>query len=165
MSFIFITGVFIGFLIFSFLKTDLSLSSKTKEAVKGTFAGSNTFENMKVADNLLYEGSLAKAVCNVRYTADIVEIDLNLSSSQAVNTILEFDNKNFTVLNIRNVNVNKQSTLFTAVNYVHINNTGDNKYIIQLSNSNKLSNDIAFKIMQDGQPLYQNKITINKSNN
>ena len=43
-----------------------------------------------------------------------------------------------------------------------ISDTGENKYIIRLYNKTTHPHDIAYKLLKDGQQIFQNKITINK---
>ena len=161
-SFVFLIGVFAGFLIFSFLKVDFSGSKVSTDDLKGTLYDSRSFDNMKVADNLLYDSPLAKAILAVRYSTKIVELRIELSSLYPIKTTVEFDFNNFECLNVQNVSVNDQTTCSAAANFVQINNVGDNKFIIQLYNKNSLQHNIDFKVYQNDMPLYQNSVTVNK---
>jgi len=161
-AFVFLIGVFTGFLIFSFLKVDFSGSKLPTQDMKGTLYDSRSFNDMKVADNILYDSPLAKAVFAVRYSTKVVEIRIDLSSLYPITTTVEFDFNNFECLNVQNVNVNDQTTCSAAANFVQINNVGDNKFIIQLYNKNSLQHNIDFKIFQNDMPLYQNSVIVNK---
>jgi len=161
-SFVFLLGVFAGFLIFSFLKVDFLGSKVSTDEMKGTLYDSRSYDNMKVADNLLYDSPLARAVFSVRYSTKIVELRIDLSSLYPIKTTVEFDFNNFECLNVQNVNVNNQTTCSAAANFVQINNVGDNKFIIQLYNKNSLQHNIDFKVYQNDMPLYQNSVIVNK---
>ena len=161
-GFVFILGVFAGFIIFTFLKADFSKAKEASPEMKGTLYNSSSFDEMKTADVLQYDSPLAKAICNVRYSTRIVEIRVDLSSLYPVRSTLEFDFNSFEVLNIQNVSVNDQTTAMAASNFVQINNVGDNKFIIQLYNKNKLPHYIDFKIYQNDSPIYQNSVQVNK---
>jgi len=161
-GFVFILGIFAGFVLFTVLKADFSGAKKASPEMKGTLFNSNSFDEMKTADVLQYESPLAKAICNVRYSTRIVEIRVDLSSLYPVRSTLEFDFNNFEVLNIQNVSVNDQTTAMAASNFIQINNVGDNKFIIQLYNKNKLPHYIDFKIYQNDSPVYQNSVQVNK---
>jgi len=161
-GFVFLLGVFTGFLLFSFLKVDFSGAKLPTEDMKGTLYDSRSFNDMRVADNILYDSPLARAVFAVRYSTKIVEIRIDLSSLYPITTVIEFDFSNFECLNVQNVNINDQTTCNAAANFVQINNVGDNKFIIQLYNKNSLQHNIDFRILQNDMPLYQNSVTVNK---
>ena len=118
-------------------------------------------DSLQLAGQLHYESPLAKGVCNVRYTAKTVEVTVELSSLYPVKSVIAFDVNNFVVLNLRNVNVNDQSTTMTAGNFVQFNSVGDNKYIIELSNENMLPNKIKFTLAQNDVTIYQNVVEVN----
>ena len=161
-GFAFVMGIFAGFLIFSFLKIDFKGTNAPESEMKGTFYDTRSSGNMKTADVLQYESSGIRAVCNVRYSTKIVEVRVDLSSTSAVKSTIEFDYNNFQVINIQNVSVNDQSTAMAGGNLIQINNVGDNKYLFQLVNKNNLSHNIDFKIYQNDSPVYQNSIQVNK---
>ena len=161
-GFAFVLGVFTGFMIFSFFKADFKGNNDQNSEMKGTFYNSGTGSNMKTADILQYEGPVAKALCNVRYSTKIVEVAVDLSSTAPIRTSIEFDYNNFTVLNTQNVLVNDQSSAMAAGNFIQINNVGDNKFIFQLLNKNSLPHNISFTIYQNDSPIYQNSVQVNK---
>ena len=76
--------------------------------------------------------------------------------------MIEFDYGSFTVLNVQNVSVNDQSTAMASGNFVQINSVGENSFIIQLYNKNRLPHNIDFKIFQNDSPIYQNSVQVNK---
>jgi hypothetical protein len=160
-SYMFAGGFLVGFLIFSFFKSDFTLSSKNTDGMKGTMLQSAPFDELKVADLLLFDDPRVKAVCNVRYSNEIVEIHLDISSGEATKTFLEFDPSHFRILNFQAVQVNEVSNALTGGNSIMINNTGDNKYIIQLLNKSTLSHPILIRILQEDQQLFQNSVKIN----
>ncbi len=162
MGFAFVLGVFVGFLIFSILKISFTgVEDKTTE-MKGTLYDTRSYDNMKMADNLIYDTPLTKAICAVRYSTRIVEIHLDLSSLYPVRATLQFDFNNFEVLNMQNINVNDQTTSMASTNFIQINNVGDNKFIIQLYNKNNLQNNIDFRLYQNDIPIFQNSVAVNK---
>ncbi|MCK9421721.1 MAG: hypothetical protein M0Q38_03915 [Bacteroidales bacterium] len=162
LGFVFVLGVFVGFMIFAFFKADFRGAKEATPEMKGTLYNSSSFDDMKTADVLQYDSPLAKAICNVRYSTKIVEIRVELSSLYPVRSTLEFDFNNFEVLNVQNVSVNDQTTAMAASNFIQFNNVGDNKFIIQLYNKNKLPHYIEFKIYQNDTPIYQNSVQVNK---
>lgn len=155
-------GVFTGLLILFLLQPPLNTGDPTTTEMKGTLYDSRSFDNMRTADVLQYESSLARAVCNVRYSTRIVEIRIELSSLYPVKSTLEFDLNSFEVLNVQNVQVNDQSNALSASNFIQFNNVGDNKFIVQLLNKNSLPHQIDFKIYQNDTPIYQNSAQVNK---
>lgn len=161
-GFSFILGVFVGIMIFSFLKVNFKRDDAPTGEMKGTFYDSRSFENMKVADVLQYVDPQAKAVFNVRYSTKIVEIRVDFSSISQIKSTIQFDYNDFNVLNVHNVTVNDQSSAVVAASSIQINNVGDNKFIIQLYNKNNLSHNIDFGIYQNDSPVYHNSVQVNK---
>lgn len=160
-SAIFVGGFLVGFMIFNFFSADMLPSSTNSEGMKGTLIQTAPFEDLKTADLLVFESQEAKAVCDVRYSNELVEIHLNISSEESTKTFLEFDPAHFRVLNFQAVQVNDISNAFTGGNSIIINNTGENKYIIQLLNKSSLSHPVHIRILKDDRPLYQNTVNIN----
>ena len=124
-------------------------------------AGTPAAEVMQDANALHFDSPLAKGACKVRYSAKTVEISVELTSLYPVKSVIEFDVNNFIVLEVRNVNVNDQSTTLTASNLVQFNSVGDNKYLVVLSNENALPNKIDFTLTQNEVTIYQNSVEVN----
>ena len=161
-GFAFLAGVFTGFMIFTLIKADFKGSRTATDETKGVVYDSRSFENMKTADIIRYESSLAKAVCDFRYSPKVVELRLDISLTELVKAIINFNYSSFEVLNIVNVSMNEQTTAMAGSNVIHIDNIGDNKFIIRLANKTSLPNNIDFKIFQNDFPVYQNSVLVNK---
>ena len=130
--------------------------------MKGTLYDTRGFDQMKQADNILFDNNMIKGSFNVRYSTGIVEARITFSSLYPIKGLIEFDYNNFQVLNVSNVSVNDQSNIIASPNYIQINNVGDNQYIVQLLNKNSLQHQIGFKILQNDVPVYQNAVVVNK---
>lgn len=161
-SVIFIAGVFLGFLAFTFLMPARETTRPASEQLKGSFYDSRTFDQMTTADNLFFENPMVKASFDVRYSTSIVEIRVSLSSLYPVQGLIMFDYNSLQPMNVVNLSVNDQSTIMAASNYVQINNAGSNQYVIQLLNKNSLPQQVSIKIVQNDVPIYQNAVTVNK---
>lgn len=162
LGFAFTIGIFAGFMIFSFMMVDSGDSSPSADDLKGTIYNSRSSDNMKTGDVIQYTSPEVTVMCNVRYSTKIIEMKVELSSKDLVKSTITFDYNNFAVLNVQNISVNDQSSAITAGNFVQLNNTGDNVFIIQLSNKNSLPNNLDFKIYQNDSPIYQNSVQVNK---
>ncbi len=161
-GFTFLMGIFMGFLIFSFLKADFTVTSAQTNQMKGAFYDNESASNIITADVLQYDSPVATAIIKVRYSTTMVEITAELTSNEPVKCNFLFDYNNFAVLNIQNSNVNNQTTAMAAGNFIQINNMGENKFLIYLSNKNALQNNIDFKIMLNDSPIFQNSVQVNK---
>jgi len=159
---VFITGVFLGFLVFTFLMPGNRTSKIPEVQIKGSMYDSRTFDQMTTADNLMFENPMVKASFDVRYSTSTVELRISLSSLYPVQGVIMFDYNSLQPMNVMNVSVNDQSSISTSSNYVQINNSGNNQYVIQLLNKNRLPHQISIKILQNDVPIYQNAVTVNK---
>jgi len=117
---------------------------------------------MKTAGILDFDSPIVKTMCIVKYSTKLVEMRVDLSSLDAVTAKIEFDPRSVGILNVINVNVNEQTSVYSASSFIRIDNTGDNNFIIQLANKTTLSNNISFKIYQNEFPVYQNAVQINQ---
>jgi hypothetical protein len=158
----FIAGILIGFFSFSVFMPGGKSGSVSADQIKGSFYDSRTFDQMKVADNLAFENPMVKSSFDVRYSSSVVEIRVSLSSLYPVQGLIMFDYNSLQPMNVVNVSVNDQSTIMASSNYVQINNSGNNQYIIQLLNKNSLPQQISIKIIQNDMPIYQNAVTVNR---
>jgi len=158
----FVIGVFTGFLLFSFLKMDFPGNDTGTGGMQGTFLNSASFDDMKSADVLHFSSPAANVSCQVRYSTRIVEMHLELSSLEQVRATFEFNLNALQVLNVNNISVNDRTTATSSGNFIQINNSGDNKFIIQLANKHSLPQDIDFKLYQNDRPIYQNSVQVNK---
>lgn len=158
----FVMGVLVGFMIFSIGMADRNDGPSSTDQMKGTFYDSRTSGNMKTADVLQYDSPVAKAAFNVKYSAQIIEIAVDLSSEGPVRCTVQFDYNNFEVLGVRNVSVNGETTATAAGNFVQINNSGENRLLVYLQNKTNMPNNIDFKIFQNDSPVFQNSVQVNK---
>ncbi|MBL7138023.1 MAG: hypothetical protein ISS17_04545 [Bacteroidales bacterium] len=161
-SFFFLAGVVIGILLIKLIdsgKTNLFVSD---EIVRGTVYNSSSFEKMKPADVIYVDNPALKTAIEVRYSTQVVEARLDISTLYPVKLMVEYGYNNFRVLNIQNLTVNDQSTTLSSSNFIQINNVGDNKYIIQWLNRNRLPHQISFKFYQNDRMIYSNSVTVNK---
>ncbi len=161
-SMIFIAGAFIGFLAFAFLMPANKTSKAPAFQLKGSMYDSRSFDQMTTADNLMFENAMVKASFDVRYSSSIVEIRVSVSSLYPVQGMILFDYNSLQAMNVVNVSVNDQSSIGASSNFIQINNSGNNQYVIQLLNKNSLPHQISFKILQNDVPIYQNAVTVNK---
>lgn len=161
-SIVFIAGIFLGFFAFSFLMPGNKTTKPAVFQLKGSLYDSRSFDQMTTADNLVFENAMVKASFDVRYSKSIVEIRVSFSSLYPVQGAILFDYNSLQAMNVVNVSVNDQSTINASSNFVQINNSGNNQYVIQLLNKNSLPHQISFKILQNDVPIYQNAVTVNK---
>jgi len=161
-SIVFIAGVFLGFLSFSIIMPGSKNSKTPSFQLKGAMYDSRTFDQMTTADVLVFENPMVKASFNVKYSRSVVEARITLSSLYPVQGVLLFDYNSLQVMNVLNVSVNDQSSISASSNFVQINNSGNNQYVVQLINKNSLPHQISIKIMQNEVPIYQNAVTVNK---
>jgi|GEM_PF-1865693 hypothetical protein len=161
-GFVFVAGLFLGFFVFSYFKTDMFQAARDTEKMKGTLTSPRSFEELKVADILTFENQQVKAVCNARYSPEFVEIHLDLTADQMITSILEFEINDFSLYNIQPLQVNHQSTTLVASNSLNINAIGSNTYKILLYNKKTHTQEIGFRLVQNGQEIYRNSITVNQ---
>ena len=161
-SIVFIAGVFLGFLAFSIIMPGSKNTKTPSFQLKGAMYDSRTFDQMTTADVLVFENPMVKASFNVKYSTSVVEARITLSSLYPVQGVLLFDYNSLQVMNVLNVSVNDQSSISASSNFVQINNSGNNQYVVQLINKNSLPHQISIKILQNEVPIYQNAVTVNK---
>ena len=161
-SFFFLIGGCFGAILTLLINTPEEYNFTSNEDVRGTVYNSSSFEKMKPADAIFFDNPVVKAAINVRYSTQLVEARLDLSSLYPVKLVVEFGYNDFRVLNVQNITVNDKSTTQSASNYVQIDNVGDNKYIIQLLNRNRLPHQITFKFYQNDMQVYSNSVIVNK---
>lgn len=161
-SIVLVAGVFLGFIAFSFLMPGTTNTKAPAFQMKGAMYDSRSFDQMSTADNLIFENAMVKASFDVRYSSSIVEARITLSSLYPVQGVITFDYNSLQAMNVVNVSVNDQSSISASPNYVQINNSGNNQYIVQLLNKNNLPHQINIKIIQNDIPIYQNAVTVNK---
>ncbi len=161
-GFIFILGALAGFFLFMVVKPEVNRQQGKSGAWSGTMTKPRSFNEMKVADVLLFQDQDVKAACNARYSEERVEIHLEVTSAQRVTSILEFDVSSFGINTIEPVTTNNQSSTLMAANSINLNTVGVNRYIIYLYNKKAYSEDIGFRMMREDQMLYNNVIRINR---
>ena len=161
-SFFFLIGTCFGVILTLLAGTRQEYKFASDEDVRGTVYNSSSFEKMKPADAIFFDNPALKTAIDVRYSTKLVEARLDISSLYPVKLVVEFGYNDFRVLNVQNIIVNDQSTAHSASNYIQIDNVGDNKYIVQLLNRNRLPHQITFKFYQNDMPVYTNSVIVNK---
>lgn len=161
-GFAFVLGIFLGILTFSVLNQGISGKKLKQQDIAGTMWDTRSYDEMKTADNLLYESPMAKAAFHVKYSTRVVEMHIDLNSLYPVKLAVNFDPNAFMTFNVQNMNVNVETTAVSSYSYVEINNVGTNQFVVLLYNKNNLPNRINFTIYQNEIALYTNAVTINK---
>jgi hypothetical protein len=161
-SIIFVAGILLGLLAFTFLMPGNRSAKPPVFELKGSLYDTRSFDQMSTADNLQFENAMMKSTFDVRYSTSIVEARINISSLYPVKVLILFDYNSLQPMNILNVSVNDQSSISASSNFVQINNSGNNQYVVQLLNKNNLPHQISIKVLQDDMPIYQNAVTVNK---
>jgi len=161
-GFFFLIGACFGIILTLLINTTQEYRFASDEDVRGTVYNSSSFEKMRPADAIFFDNPAVKAAIDVRYSTQLVEVRLDLSSLYPVKLVVEFGYNDFRVLNVQNITVNDKSTTQSASNHVQIDNVGDNKYIVQLLNRNRLSHQISFKFYQNDMQIYSNSVVVNK---
>ncbi|MFH0760451.1 MAG: hypothetical protein V2A67_02980 [Bacteroidota bacterium] len=133
-----------------------------KEQLTGTMFDSRNFDQMKVADNLLFETPGISATFEVRYSSGMVEARINITSGEVVQCILDFNYNELQVLNVISTGINEESTFTASNNWVKINSAGNNNYFVQLLNKNSLPHQLSIRLISNGIPVYQNAVTVHK---
>ncbi|GEM_PF-2729932 len=157
----FLVGVLAGFLIPRVLPGNKEASLPVSVAPKESATVSKPADTLGAPGVMRYDNPLVRAACKVRYSSKIVEISVDLSSLYPVKSVLDFDVNNFTILEVRHVSVNDQSTSMTASGSVQFNSVGDNHYMVLLVNMNNLPHKIDFILSQNDVTLYQKAAGIN----
>ncbi|TSA28323.1 MAG: hypothetical protein D4R67_04050 [Bacteroidetes bacterium] len=161
-SFFFLVGVVAGIVLMYLAGNTKSSQFLSDEDARGTIYNSSSFDKMKPADVIYVDNPTLKTAINVRYSTQVVEARMDLSTLFPVKVMVEFSYNDFRVLNLQNLTGNDQSTTLSASNYIQIENVGDNKYIIQWLNRNSLPHQISFRFYQNDMVVYSNAITVNK---
>ncbi|NQV02402.1 MAG: hypothetical protein HQ542_07140 [Bacteroidia bacterium] len=161
-SFFLLIGIIIGILIIKVFDNGKSNLPFSTDDVRGTVYNSSSFEKMKPADVIFVDNPALKTAIEVRYSSQVVEARLDISTLYPVRMTVEFGYNDFRVLNLQNLTVNDQSTTLSSANAIQINNVGDNKYIIQWLNRNSLPHKILFKFYQNDMVIYSQAVTVNK---
>ncbi len=158
----FAAGICLGLFIFSLFKADYKSTLFDYKEMKGTMTSAPAPADWTTSDVLNFQGWQVKAMIRPRYTESVVEIYLDLSSGDNIETTIDYNPDDFELMAVVPQITDANTTFSTATNQVRIISTGDNKIGVKLTNKNKIRHEIALKINQRGNQLYQNTITINK---
>jgi len=161
-SFVFIAGLLLGFFVFLFLAPDIRTGSSHEEQMKGTLFGTRNTDQMKLADNLLYEAPGLRATFDVRYSGSMVEARVSLNCQSTVECMIDFNPSDFQPLNVTSANSDANSSFTASAGWVKMVSVGDNEYIVWLRNRNNLPNQIRIRLLSNGMTIYQNTVTVNK---
>ena len=159
-SFFFLVGVVAGGLLMYLASNNQKDPFVSEEDVRGTVYNSSSFEKMKPADVIYVDNPALKTAIDVRYSTQVVEARLDISTLYPVKLMVVFGYNDFRVLNLQNLTVNDKSTTLSSSNFIQIDNVGDNKYIIQWLNRNNLPHQISFKFYQNDMVIYSNAVTV-----
>jgi hypothetical protein len=161
-SFFFLAGIVAGILIGKFLSSNQADRAVSDQDVRGTIYNSSSFDKMKPADVIYFDNPGLKSVIDVKYSSQVVEARVEISSLNPVKVAIEFPPNDLRVLNVQNLSITDQSSILSSASFIQIVNVGDNNYIIQWYNKNNLQHEISFKFYQNEMVVYSNVITINK---
>ena len=155
-------GIFIGVFLFSLVKADFKPTLFDNKEMKGTLSNSGAPADWITGDILNFRGWEVKATIRPRYSASVVEIYLDLSSGDVIETTLDYNSDDFDIMAVVPQQTDANTSFSTAVNQVRILSSGDNKIGIKLANKNNQQHEISIKINQRSNQLYQNTLIVNK---
>lgn len=160
-SLIFVSGMLFGFLAFFFLMPDGGSDFLSDGQATGTMYDSRSFDQMKVADNLLVELTGIRASIDVRYSTGIVEARINITSNEELSCLLSFNPDELQPINVTSAEPTGGSDFSASYNMVRITCEGQNQYLVRLVNKNSLPHQIGIRLVRNEMTLYQNSVTIN----
>ena len=160
-SFTLAAGIFLGVFLFSLYRADFKPALFDKE-MKGTLASQGAPADWTSGDILNFQGWQVKTALRTRYSSSVVELYLDNSSDEMIESTIDFNPDDFDLLVVVNEVVDQQTKISTSLNQLFIQSTGINKIGIKLTNKNSRQHDISLTINRRGSQLYQNKVTINK---
>lgn len=161
-TFFFLIGAIVGALIGMLVVPMSPVESVTSEEIRGTLYSSGSYDKMKPADAIFFDQPNLRAAVQVRYSTQLVEARMNLSSREHVKLVVEFSYSDFRVLNVQNLTGGDQSTILSASNVVQIDNLGESEYVVQWSNLNRLPHQLVFRFYQNDVPFYTNSVQVNQ---
>ena len=100
--------------------------------------------------------------CTVEYSADIVRVNLDLSSVHEVNSTLGFGGHHFSELNIQQAGINEQSSTTVSGNKIRITNSGRNHYSFQFDQRKFNSEVVELEILKSDSLLFQRSVQLTK---
>ena len=160
--FFFLAGIVAGILLSKAITYNNANQAVSDKDLRGTVYSSSSFDKMKSADVIYFDNPGLKAVIDVKYSSQVVEARVEISSLNPVTVAIEFPPNDLSVLNLQNLSVTDQSSTFSSASFIKLENVGDNNYIIQWYNKNNLQHQISFKFYQNDMVMYSNAVTINK---
>jgi hypothetical protein len=161
-SLVFVAGIFAGLLILSVVGTDFQNRPIDNNQLKGTMTDTEPVTVWTTGDVVSFQGWQMKNTFRSRYTASVAEVYLDLSSLDQIETTIDFDNSDFTLMAVVSERVDANTIVSSSANQVRVQSSGDNKIAVKLTNLNDLQHEIIIKISQRGNQLYQKAIIINK---
>ncbi len=156
-------GVTVAALLITLYWADFGGTKEDRGKMKGTFFNSAQPGDYTNAETIMYQGWQVKASCRTRYSANTVELYLDLSSDDVIETTVGFNPDDFDFQVVVRQQVDDNTTISTATDHVTIISSHSNLIGIKLTNKNDRQHDIRFNITQRGNPLYENTITVNKT--
>jgi len=153
-----LAGVLIGYIVGGGTGT----GDARPEEVKGSIYDGRSYDDMKLADNFLFDGLDGQAAFTVKYSPRVTEARIKVNSQSPLKILADFDQGNFGVMGLQTLTVSDNSQIVNGGNIIQITNVGDNQYAFQLYNRNSLPNNITFRVLVNDMQVYQYVVTINK---
>ena len=156
----FVGGLVGALLLLNVLKTGVGDNSIDSTNLSGTLSDQNVSKGIKTAGTMSFSSHEINGSCTVEYSADIVRINLDLSSVREVNSTLGFGGYHLSELNIQQAGINEQSSTTVSGNKIRITNSGRNHYSFQMDQRKSKSDIVELEILQSDSLLFQKSVQL-----
>jgi hypothetical protein len=158
---VFAAGIFAGILILNIAGSDFQTAPTDTGRMKGTLLNTGSPQDWTTGEVTSYQSGQVKVTIRPRYSESVVEIYLDLSSVDNLETTLDYNSADFELMAVVPQQTDPNTTFSTSTDQIRILSSADNKIGIKLTNKNTLRHDIDLRISQRGNQVYQKKIIIN----
>jgi len=161
-AFAFSAGLILGITILSifidglYKKSELDISD-----LYGTMMLYGTSEDFEPVDHIELNFDEVVGEINVKYSTDIVLVELTIETQHEIEIVFEFDDSDIGFSGFTRLN-NEENNLRMGKNYLKLSNIGNNRYIIVFHDKTDSVTPMNFKIFSTGDLFYEKAISTGK---
>ncbi len=154
-----VAGVVLGILAYAVINRQFeATTSPDIPSLYGTMLSREASENLKTGEHVEISLEQAHGTVDIKYSSEIVLVELKLESDQEIEMFIEFDDRDISFAGFRQLD-SPRRTLSIEKSSLRVTNTGNHEYILVFTDLTESVSPMSLKIFSGGALRYEQTVS------
>ncbi|MFQ5798291.1 MAG: hypothetical protein ACE5H0_06305 [Bacteroidota bacterium] len=154
-----VAGVVLGILAYAVISREIDGSSSSEiSTLYGTMLSQEASESLEAGEHVEISLEQAHGTVDIKYSNEIVLVELSLESDQEIDMVIEFDDGDVSFAGFRQLD-SPIRTLSIEKSSLRVTNAGNHEYILVFSDQTESISPMSLKVFSEGPLLYEQTVS------